>query len=56
MAAAFGIPVVVIFGASNPAIWSPWRTDSVVVTAEGGIARVQTEQVLDALTRLRVPA
>jgi heptosyltransferase III len=31
MAAAFGVPVVVIFGASDPAIWGPWRTASEVV-------------------------
>jgi ADP-heptose:LPS heptosyltransferase len=56
MAAAFGLPVVVIFGNSDPAIWGPWRTVSEVVTAPGGIGQVRTEQVLDALARLRVPA
>jgi ADP-heptose:LPS heptosyltransferase len=56
MAAAFGLPVVVIFGSSNPAIWGPWRTASEVVTAPDGIAHVQTAQVLDALARLRVAA
>ena len=54
MAAAFGLPVVVIFGDSNPAIWGPWRTASEVVTAPGGIAHVGISQVLDALARLRV--
>jgi ADP-heptose:LPS heptosyltransferase len=56
MAAAFGLPVVVIFGNSNPAIWGPWRTPSEIVTAPGGIAEVQTPQVLSALERLRVHA
>jgi len=56
MAAAFGLPVVVIFGASDPAIWGPWRTASEVVTAPRGIAHVDAAQVLDALTRLRVHA
>ena len=56
MAAAFGLPVVVIFGNSNPAIWGPWRTASEVVAAPGGIANVETSQVLDALERLRVHA
>ena len=56
MAAAFGLPVVVIFGASDPEIWRPWRTASEVVTARGGIAHVETSQVLDALARLRVHA
>jgi ADP-heptose:LPS heptosyltransferase len=56
MAAAFGLPVVVIFGNSNPAIWGPWRTAAEVVTAPGGIAQVSVEQVMDALARLRVDA
>jgi ADP-heptose:LPS heptosyltransferase len=56
MAAAFGVPSVVIFGPSDPAIWGPWRTASEVVTAPGGIADVTSAQVLGALQRLRVPA
>jgi ADP-heptose:LPS heptosyltransferase len=51
VAAALGVPAVVIFGASDPAIWGPWRTASEVVTAPSSVA-----QVLDALTRLRVAA
>jgi heptosyltransferase III len=54
MAAASGAPVVVIFGNSNPDIWGPWRTDSQVVRAEGGIAMVQIAAVLDALGKVRV--
>ena len=50
-------PVVVIFGASDPAIWGPWRTASEVVTSPAGHRRgVEVAQVLDALARLRVPA
>jgi len=56
MAAAFGMPSVVIFGASDPAIWGPWRARSEVVRAPGGIAQVTVQQVLDALARLRVHA
>jgi ADP-heptose:LPS heptosyltransferase len=51
MAAALGVPAVVIFGASDPAIWGPWRAASEVVIAPGGVA-----QVLEALARLRVAA
>jgi ADP-heptose:LPS heptosyltransferase len=51
MAAALGVPAVVIFTASDPAIWGPWRTASEVVTAPAGVA-----QVLEALARLRVAA
>ena len=56
MAAAFGLPVVVIFSSSNPAIWGPWRTPSEVVTAPGGIGQVEIDRVLSALERLRVHA
>ena len=64
MAAAFGLPSVVIFGPSDPAIWGPWRTPGEVVAASGGgagggsgdIADVTVAQVLGALQRLRVPA
>jgi len=56
MAAAFGLPSVVIFGPSDPAIWGPWRARSEVVAVRGGIAGVTVEQVVDALARLRVHA
>jgi heptosyltransferase III len=50
MAAAFGLPVVVIFSGSDPEIWAPWRTQSEVLIRPG------LENVLRALARLRVPA
>jgi heptosyltransferase III len=56
MAAAFGLPVVAIFGESNPAIWGPWRTASEVVTSPAGIAAVAVSQVLQAVARLGVHA
>ena len=56
MAAAFGLPVVAIFGASDPAIWRPWRTASVVVRSPEGIQSVTERQVFDALERMRVHA
>jgi ADP-heptose:LPS heptosyltransferase len=51
MAAAFGVPVVAIFSASDPDIWGPWRTASEIVRAPAS-----TGQVLEALARLRVHA
>jgi heptosyltransferase III len=51
MAAAFGLPTVVVFSTSDPEIWGPWRTSGEVVQAPAGAA-----QVIDALHRLRVPA
>jgi heptosyltransferase-3 len=56
MAAAFGVPVVVVFGSSDARIWHPWRTASEVVEGGADIASVGERQVLDALERLRVPA
>jgi ADP-heptose:LPS heptosyltransferase len=56
MAAAFGIPVVVIFGPSDPVVWAPWRTQAEVLTGSGGILSVDARQVIDALERLRVRA
>ena len=56
MAAAFGLPVAVIFGSSDPAIWYPWRTPSVVIQNVAGIQAVTELQVLEALERMRVPA
>jgi ADP-heptose:LPS heptosyltransferase len=56
MAAAFGLPVVAIFGASDPAIWHPWRTASVVVQNTAGIQSVTERQVIEALERMRVHA
>ncbi|MGO4879470.1 MAG: glycosyltransferase family 9 protein [Bryobacteraceae bacterium] len=50
MAAAFGIPVVAIFGSSDPAVWHPWRTPSVV------LRNPSEQQVLEALERMRVHA
>jgi len=51
MAAAFGLPVVVIFGASDPATWHPWRTPSVVLHSPAAV-----ELVTGALERMRVHA
>jgi ADP-heptose:LPS heptosyltransferase len=56
MAAAFGIPVVVVFGTSDPVVWAPWRTSAEVLTGGEGIASVDVRQVLNALERLRVRA
>jgi len=56
IAAAFGVPVVMIFGASNAAIWHPWRTTSEVIQNPAGIQSVSEREVLDTLERLRVHA
>ncbi|MBV9505419.1 MAG: glycosyltransferase family 9 protein [Acidobacteriia bacterium] len=56
MAAAFGVPSVVLFGNSDPEIWGPWRTTSEVISSPAGIHEIRTDQVLQALDRLRVHA
>jgi len=54
IAAAFGVPSVVLFGASNPAIWGPWRTESQVIAAPEGLSSISVSRVIAALERLRV--
>jgi len=54
IAAAFGVPSVVLFGPSNPAIWGPWRTESQVIAAPEGLSHVSVSRVIAALERLRV--
>ncbi|MGI8744005.1 MAG: glycosyltransferase family 9 protein [Bryobacteraceae bacterium] len=50
MAAAFGVPVVVLFGSSDPDIWSPWKTEAVVLRSDDGIASIATDQVINAIS------
>jgi len=56
MAAAFGVPSVVIFGSSDAEVWGPWRTAGEAVIAEHGIGEIGVAQVMGALQRLGVPA
>jgi ADP-heptose:LPS heptosyltransferase len=53
MAAAFGIPSIVMFSSTNPAIWGPWRTESEIIVAREGIQTVTVSRVVAALERLR---
>jgi heptosyltransferase-3 len=54
MAAAFGVPSIVLFGASNPAIWGPWQTESEIVVALETLQEVSVSRVIAALERLRI--
>lgn len=56
IAAAFGVPVVVLFGPSNPVTWAPWRTESQVLTSADGMAGISVAQVIAAAETLRVKA
>lgn len=52
MAAAFGLPVTVLFGPSNPVTWAPWRTPSEVLVSEGPSYSIQPQQAIVALEKL----
>ena len=55
MAAASGVPVIVLFGPSDSVVWAPWRVESeVLVGTDGVIERIQPDQVTSAVDRLRV--
>lgn len=54
IAAAFGVPVVVLFGASDPVTWGPWRTESQALTAPGGIRGIPIHDAVAAIEALKV--
>jgi heptosyltransferase III len=56
IAAAFGVPVVVLFGPSDPVNWAPWRTERQVLTNPEAIGRIAVEEVIAAAEALRVRA
>ena len=56
IAAAFGVPVVVLFGPSDPVNWAPWRTEGHVLTNPEGIDSIRVEEVIAAADALRVRA
>jgi ADP-heptose:LPS heptosyltransferase len=56
VAAAFGVPQVVIFGPSDAEVWSPWRNLGKVLKAEGTIANIPVERAIHAVERVRMVA
>ena len=54
MAAAFGLPVVVMFGSSDPDIWRPWQTESSVLTNPAGIQSIAVAEVAEAAGKVLV--
>jgi ADP-heptose:LPS heptosyltransferase len=55
-AAAFRVPVVALFGASDPVTWAPWQTEGQVLTASGGIGNIPVEDVISAIEACKVRA
>lgn len=53
VAAAFGVPSLVLFGPSNPCIWAPWRTKAEVIHSPNGLAQISVERVWCAVEQLR---
>jgi heptosyltransferase-3 len=51
IAAAFGIPVVVLFGPSDPVTWAPWQTESRILTAPT-INAIAPREVMEAIAAL----
>lgn len=54
IAAAFGVPSLVLFSKSNPTIWGPWRTECQIISAPEGFRNVSVSRVIAALERLRM--
>jgi ADP-heptose:LPS heptosyltransferase len=52
IAAAFGRPVIVLFGSSDVENWRPWRTQNVVLTSPNGINSIEVSEVAEAIDRL----
>ncbi|HVX65837.1 MAG TPA: glycosyltransferase family 9 protein [Bryobacteraceae bacterium] len=56
MAAAFGLPAVVIFGNSDAEVWAPWKAPAEALVARGPISSVTPAEAIAALERQRVTA
>src|SRR6202012_2683663 len=52
IAAAFGRPVVVLFGSSDLDNWRPWRTENVVLASPNGIHSIEVREVTGAIETL----
>jgi heptosyltransferase III len=52
IAAAFGRPVVVLFGASDIDNWRPWHTENAVLSSPDGIESIEVSEALGAVETL----
>jgi heptosyltransferase III len=56
VAAAFGVPQIVVFGPSDAEVWAPWRTPAEILKADGAIRDIPVERAIQAVDRLKVEA
>lgn len=54
MAAAFGVPVVVLFGPSDSVVWAPWQVESRVLRDPADIRGIAFHEVISAIQGLQV--
>lgn len=52
MAAAFGVPVTVLYGSSDPIVWAPWRTRAETFVSPSGLQAITVDEVRSAFSRL----
>jgi len=53
LAAAFGVPQVVIFGPSDSEVWAPWKTPAEILKADGPISSIPADRAMRAVDRLQ---
>jgi heptosyltransferase-3 len=53
IAAAYGVPCVVVFGPTDPAVWSPWRTQGRALKMPGGVQEITVVQVIEAVEAVK---
>lgn len=56
MAAALGVPLLVLYGPSDPRIWGPWRAAAEVLHAPQGLDSIPAADAIEAADRLRARA
>lgn len=54
MAAAFGVPLTVLYASSDPVVWAPWKAQAEKMVAKDGMASIPVQRVIQSVERLRV--
>jgi len=52
IAAAFGCPLIILWGSSDLDNWRPWRTENAVLTNPNGIHSIEVSEVTEAIGTL----